>query len=252
MYGLTLAGLCCNARMPKSAAPLYEQIRQLIVAALAAGEWRPGDALPSEAALAERFRASAGTVRRALDELTAANVVERRQGSGTFVATHTAPRNSYRFLRLVADDGSTGFTRELLHCRRARATAETARALQLRTAEPVIEVRRLLLRRDRPVVLDDLWLPERHFDGLTRDVIDAYPGTLYALFEERFRVHMVRADEKLRAVAASAEAAAALGVAPGAPLLSVERVAFTYGDRPVELRRGLYHTEADFYSNELN
>ena len=113
MYGHTL---CCNARMPpikpRPPAPLYEQIRQLIVAALAAGEWRPGDVLPSEASLAERFHASAGTVRRALDELTAAHVVERRQGSGTFVATHTAPRDAYRFLRLAADDGATGFTRE--------------------------------------------------------------------------------------------------------------------------------------------
>jgi GntR family transcriptional regulator len=238
--------------MPKSPAPLYEQIRQLIVAALAAGEWRPGDALPSEAALAERFHASPGTVRRALDELTAAHVVERRQGRGTFVATHTAPRDAYRFLRLVADDGATGFTRELLHCRRARATAETARALQLRTSEPVIEVRRLLLRRGVAVVLDDLWLPERHFQGLSREVINAYPGTLYALFEERYQVHMVRAEEKLRAVAASAETAALLGLAAGAPLLSVERVAYTYGDRPVELRRGLYHTQADHYLNELN
>lgn len=238
--------------MPKSAAPLYEQIRQLIVAALAAGEWRPGDALPSEAALAERFHASPGTVRRALDELTAANVVERRQGAGTFVATHTAPRDAYRFLRLVADDGTVGFRRQLVHCRRARASAETARALHLRTSEPVIEVRRLLLRGDRPVVLDDLWLPERHFAGLTRAVIDEYPGTLYALFEERYRVHMVRADEKLRAVAASAEAAQWLGLDAGTPLLSVDRVAFTYGDRPVELRRGLYHTEADHYRNQLN
>lgn len=238
--------------MPKTAAPLYEQIRQLIVAALAAGEWRPGDALPSEAALAERFHASPGTVRRALDELTAAHVVERRQGAGTFVATHTAPRDAYRFLRLVADDGTVGFRRQLVHCRRARATAETARALHLRTSEPVIEVRRLLLRGERPVVLDDLWLPERHFQGLTAEVINGYPGTLYALFEERYRVHMVRADEKLRAVAASAEAAALLGLAPGAPLLSVDRVACTYGDRPVELRRGLYHTEADHYRNELN
>lgn len=238
--------------MPKTAAPLYEQIRQLIVAALAAGEWRPGDALPSEAALAERFHASPGTVRRALDELTAAHVVERRQGAGTFVATHTAPRDAYRFLRLVADDGTVGFKRELVHCRRARASAETARALHLRTSEPVIEVRRLLLRGERPVVLDDLWLPERHFEGLTADVINAYPGTLYALFEERYRVHMVRADEKLRAVAASPEAAALLGLAAGAPLLSVDRVAYTYGDRPVELRRGLYHTEADHYRNQLN
>jgi len=238
--------------MPKSPAPLYEQIRQLIVAALAAGEWRPGDALPSEAALAERFHASAGTVRKAMDELAAAHVVERRQGAGTFVATHTAPRDAYRFLRLVADDGATGFTRELLHCRRARATAETARALHLRTAEPVIEVRRLLLRRGKAVVLDDLWLPERHFRGLTSEVINAYPGTLYALFEERYQVHMVRAEEKLRAVAARAEAGELLGLPDGAPLLSVERVAYTYGDRPVELRRGLYHTDADFYRNDLN
>ncbi|MGQ3050428.1 MAG: GntR family transcriptional regulator [Roseateles sp.] len=238
--------------MPKSPAPLYEQIRQLIVAGLAAGEWRPGDALPSEAALAERFHASPGTVRRALDELSAEHVVERRQGRGTFVATHTAPRDAYRFLRLVADDGATGFTRELLHCRRARATAETARALQLRTAEPVIEIRRLLLRRGRAVVLDDLWLPQRHFEGLSVAVINAYAGTLYALFEERYQVHMVRAEEKLRAVSAGAEAAELLGVPDGAPLLSVERVAYTYGDRAVELRRGLYHTQADHYLNELN
>lgn len=237
---------------PRPPAPLYEQIRQLIVAALAAGEWRPGEALPSEAALALRFHASPGTVRRALDELTAAHVVERRQGRGTFVATHTAPRDAYRFLRLVADDGAAGFTRELLHCRRARASAETARALQLRTAEPVIEVRRLLRRRGRAVVLDDLWLPERHFDGLTGELIDAYPGTLYALFEARFGVHMVRADEKLRAVAAAADAAALLGIEAGEPLLSVDRIAFTYGERPVELRRGLYHTAHDHYSNHLN
>lgn len=152
---------------PRPLAPLYEQIRQLIVAALAAGEWRPGDALPSEAALAERFGASPGTVRRALDELTAEHLVERRQGSGTFVSTHAAPRQQFRFLRLVADDAAGSFTRELLGCRRMRATAEVARALGLRTAEPVIEVRRLLHRRDRPVVLDELWLPERHFEGLT-------------------------------------------------------------------------------------
>lgn len=238
--------------MPKTPAPLYEQIRQLIVAALAAGEWRPGDALPSEPALAERFGASTGTVRRALDELAAENLVERRQGSGTFVPTHAEPRQQFRFLRLVADDEAGSFTRELLGCRRLRATAEIARALGLRTSEPVIEVRRLLHRRGRPVVLDELWLPERHFEGLTAEIVEGHPGALYALFEARFGVHMVRAQEKLRAVAATPEAARLLRVPEGAPLLSVERLAFTYGDRPVELRRGLYHTGADHYRNDLN
>ncbi|MDR7334005.1 GntR family transcriptional regulator [Roseateles asaccharophilus] len=237
---------------PRSPAPLYEQIRQLIVAALAAGEWRPGDALPSEAALAQRFGASPGTVRRAMDELAAEHIVERRQGSGTFVPTHAAPRQQFRFLRLVADDEAEGFTRELLGCRRLRASAEVARALGLRTSEPVIEVRRLLHRRGRPVVLDELWLAERHFEGLTAEVMARHPGTLYALFETRFGVHMVRAEEKLRAVAATPEAAQLLQVSPGEPLLSVERLAFTYGDRPVELRRGLYYTSSDHYRNELN
>lgn len=237
---------------PRSPTPLYVQIRQLIVAALAAGEWKPGDALPSEAALAERFGASPGTVRRALDELTAEHLVERRQGSGTFVSTHAAPRQQFRFLRLVADDDTTGFTRELLGCRRMRAAADIARALGLRTSEPVIEVRRLLHRRDRPVVLDELWLPERHFQGLTSEVIEAHPGALYALFETRFGVHMVRAEEKLRAVVATPETACLLRVGEGEPLLSVERRAFTYGDRPVELRRGLYYTRDDHYRNDLN
>ncbi len=238
--------------MPKTAAPLYEQIRQLIVAALAAGEWRPGDALPSEAALAQRFGASPGTVRRALDELAAEHLVERRQGSGTFVSTHSAPRQQFRFLRLVADDEAGGFTRELLGCRRLRAIAAVARALGIRTSEPVIEVRRMLHRRGRPVVLEEMWLPERHFEGLSAEVIAAHAGTLYALFEARFGVHMVRAEEKLRAVAATPEAASLLQVAPGEPPLSVERLAFTYGDRPVELRRGLYYTNSDHYRNELN
>jgi GntR family transcriptional regulator len=191
-------------------------------------------------------------VRRALDELTAEHLVERRQGSGTFVSTHEAPRQQFRFLRLVADDDLGSFTRELLGCRRLRAPADIARGLGLRAAEPVIEIRRLLHRRDRPVVLDELWLPERHFAGLTLDVLQAHTGALYALFETRFGVHMVRAEEKLRAVTASAETANLLRVAEGAALLSVERRAFTYGDRLVELRRGLYYTASDHYRNDLN
>ena len=63
---------------------------------------------------------------------------------------------------------------------------------------------------------------------------------------------MIRAEEKLRAVAAQADEAALLGVNAGTPLLSVERLSFTYGDRPVELRRGLYHTDNHHYRNQLS
>jgi GntR family transcriptional regulator len=74
---------------------------------------------------------------------------------------------------------------------------------------------------------------------------------MYALFESEFGVRMIRADEKLRAVAADAGSAEWLEVSVGAPLLSVERLSMTYGDRPVELRRGLYDTTHHHYRNAL-
>ena len=84
--------------------PLYRQIQDLIVQALADKEWLPGEMIPSEMDLAARFEVSQGTVRRAIDELAAENLLVRRQGKGTFVATHADPRAFFRFLRLVPDE----------------------------------------------------------------------------------------------------------------------------------------------------
>src|SRR6185369_4930346 len=87
--------------------PLYLQIKALLEASLDAGEWRPGTAIPSETALASRYGASQGTVRKAIAALAADNLVIRRQGKGTFVATHTEERSSlFRFLRIRRNDGA--------------------------------------------------------------------------------------------------------------------------------------------------
>jgi GntR family transcriptional regulator len=69
--------------------PLYSQIKSLILHSLQAGEWKPGESIPSEMDLAARYRVSQGTVRKAIDELAAENLVVRKQGKGTFVATRT-------------------------------------------------------------------------------------------------------------------------------------------------------------------
>ncbi len=224
-------------------------------------------------------------MRKAIDELATDNLLMRRQGKGTFVATHAEQSTQYRFLRLTPDaGGDTGLQRQMLECRRMRAPAEVARLLALKPGDAALQVRRLLLavlpsslpqvssndppegqrpagvgdlRADdstglRPVVLDDLWLPGALFKGLTAERLVAWHGPLYRLFEAEFSVHMVRAEEKLRAVAAGPEEAALLAVAVGTPLLSVERLAYTYGDKPVELRRGLYHTAHHHYRNLLS
>jgi GntR family transcriptional regulator len=75
---------------------------------------------------------------------------------------------------------------------------------------------------------------------------------MYGLFETEFGVHMTRAEEKIRAVAADADSAALMQVPLGSPLLSVERLSHTYHDQPVELRRGLYDTRGHYYRNDLN
>lgn len=236
-----------------SFSPLYQQIKALLVKGLQAGEWQAGQAIPSEMDLAVRFRVSQGTVRKAIDELAADNMLVRRQGKGTFVATHAEQSTQYRFLRLTPDDGSAApLQRRLLECRRMRAPAEVAQLLALKAGDAAVQVRRLLLAEGQAVVLDDLWLPGGLFKGLTAERLEAWRGPMYRLFEAEFSVHMIRAEEKVRALAAGGEEAALLGLPPGAPLLSVERLSFTYGDRPVELRRGLYHTAAHHYRNVLS
>jgi GntR family transcriptional regulator len=236
--------------------PLYQQIKALILQSLEAGEWKPGESIPSEMDLAARFRVSQGTVRKAIDELAAGNLVVRRQGKGTFVATHAEQHVRYRFLKLVPDSGDRDSEgpaqRSVLDCRRARAPAEVARALALRPGDAVVQVRRVLSFRGVPTILEDLWLPGNTFKGLTAQQMTSFDGPTYAMFEVEFGVRMVRAEEKIRAVAADASQATLLKVEPGSPLLSVERIAYTYNDTPMELRRGLYRTDSHHYRNELS
>lgn len=233
--------------------PLYRQIKGLILQALDNREWRPGEAIPSEIELAARFNVSQGTVRKAIDEMAAENLLVRRQGKGTYVASHSDPRAFYRFLRLMPVSGGTEQAKSIpLECWRAKAGPEAMRVLGVKLGEPITIVRRLLEFSGKPVVADEIYLPGEIFSGLTLEILKESQVSLYSLFEAMFGVRMIRAEERLRAVAADRTSAELLRVPEGSPLLSVERISFTYGDRPVEWRRGLYSTEAHCYFNELN
>jgi GntR family transcriptional regulator len=244
------------AALAPSFSPLYQQIKGLILRSLQAGEWRPGDMIPSELELAARFKVSQGTVRKAIDELATDNLLVRRQGKGTFVATHAEQHIQYRFLRLLPDNSSLETqgpaVRRIVECRRLRAPADVARQLGLRSGDSVLQVRRVLAFAGSPAILEDIWLPGTTFKGLTQETLADDKGPMYALFEAQFGVRMVRAVEKLKAVSADAEIAELLATAVGEPLLSVERLAFTYNNMPMELRRGLYRTDTRHYHNELS
>ncbi|MDR1890469.1 MAG: GntR family transcriptional regulator [Zoogloeaceae bacterium] len=236
--------------------PLYRQIKGLMLRALGEGEWGPGAMIPSEADLAARFGVSQGTVRKAIDEMAAENLLVRRQGKGTFVATHNDPRAFYRFLRLASNDGSVRPTRSVpLSCRHVAATEAVAQALRLQAGDAVVTLERTLNfagENGEHVVLDEIFLPGDIFGSLTLERLQQEERSLYSVFESWFGVRMIRAEERLRAIPANAHAAALLVVPEGAPLLLVERITYTYGDRPVEWRRGFYNTEHYHYFNELS
>lgn len=234
-------------------APLYLQIKALLEKSLETREWRPGEAIPSEIDLARRYKVSQGTVRKAIDALAADNLVVRRQGKGTYVATHTEERSSVaRFLRIRRNDGGpvTPVSR-LLDVKRAKAGADIVRLLALKPGDAVLVLRRVLDYSGEPVVFDEITLPAALFRGLTKARYDAYRGSMYSFFESQFGVRMLKAEEKIRAVAADAATARILGIETGEPLLAVDRVTLTYGERPVEVRKGLCVTRKYHYVNEL-
>ena len=242
-----------KAALPRARRPLYEQIKILLTNSLVAGEWKPGEAIPSEMELAERYRVSQGTVRKAVEELAAESILMRRQGKGTFVASHSEPAYQYRFLRLRPDSGESVHPVNLFFgLERSHANEEVARALGMPEGAAVTTFKRVMSFGGRPVVLDAIAFEAARFPGFTLAELEEFHGSVYSFYETVFGVRMIRARENLRAVPADSVAAAHLKVAAGTPLLQVDRIAYTYGDKPVEWRRGLCVTRDYSYLNDLN
>jgi GntR family transcriptional regulator len=232
--------------------PLYDQIKVLLTQSLIGGEWRPGDMIPSEIDLAGRFKVSQGTVRKAIDSLASENILIRRQGKGTFVATHNEEGIKLRFLRLTAASGQKeALQNELLSCTKTKADNKMAAVLEIKAGAALIEIKRLLTFSGRPLIYDHIAIPAASFKGVNSTRIEENKGSLYSMYETEYGIHMIRAEERLTAVGASSVVAEALHLKVGAPLLSIERVSYTYGYKPMEWRLGLCLTDDHHYMSEL-
>lgn len=232
--------------------PLYAQVRELFVRRLADGEWRAGELLPSEPRLAAELGVSQGTVRKALDELTAQNLLVRRQGKGTFVASYTPDRALFRFFHLVGDDGARKLPESRVVARRsAGASAAERERLGLAARARVLRIERVRCLDGAPVIAERISVPVALFPGLADLAPGALPNTLYALYETRWGLSVARAVERLRAVAAGAADARLLGVARGAPLLEIDRTALGHAGTPLEWRRSRCDTRRHHYLNAL-
>jgi GntR family transcriptional regulator len=235
-----------------SFAPLYKRVKMRIMQRLTNGEWKSGEAIPSESRLTEEFQVSIGTIRKAIDELAAEKILVREQGRGTFVATHTEDRFLYYFFRIVDRNGVKIFPEsQILSFRRMRADANQAERLQIARGARVIRINNLLKLGGKPVEIDDIVLSAERFSGLTEEMLLTRSGTIYHLYQAQFGINVIRAAEKLRAVTADGETARTLHLQKGSPVLEIDRIAYTYNNLPVELRSSYVNTVDHDYFNDL-
>lgn len=232
--------------------PLFRVVKRSLLRAIESGAVPPGGALPSEGELAHAMGVSIGTLRRAVDELAAEHILVRRQGRGTFVATHNADRFLFQFFHVEREDGLQEVpVVELLSFERGRIDEQAAAALALREGDPAILIENRLSLQGRPVIHDRLVLPAALFRGLTEARFARRASTIYHLYQTEYGITVVRAHERARAMPAERAIARVLGLNPGTPVLQVRRTALTFGDKPVEYRVSTLNTAHHEYVSTL-
>jgi GntR family transcriptional regulator len=232
--------------------PLYKEVKIRLTRDLAAGEWKAGEAIPSESKLAERFNVSIGTIRKAIDELVAERILLRQQGRGTFVATHTEDRTLFYFFHIVGKDGSRELpVTELLSFRKGRASTTEEERLGLARGAAVFRIQNVLKLSGKPVIFDEISVPAALFPDLDERIFGEREGTIYGLYQARYGISVLRISERLAAGHPPSHAASLLEITTETPALAIKRVAYTYDDTPVEFRVSWVNTERHEYLSDL-
>jgi GntR family transcriptional regulator len=228
--------------------PLYRQVRDVLVKRIADGVWQTGQLLPSEPEIAHDLGVSAGTVRKALDEMTAENLVVRRQGRGTFVARHDDARILFQFFKLTPDSGGREFPESRVLAVGLTTDPQAATLLDLKPRARIVRIDRARSLSGETCVVERIYLPAALFPGIERQNL---PNNLYEYYATGFGVTIGRASERLKAVPAGAHEAEVLGVTEGHPLLQIDRIAFALGERRAEWRVWLCRTDSVHYLSDL-
>ena len=225
--------------LPKDARlPRYHQVRDALSAQIASLQWRPDEAIPTETELAQAHGVSIGTIRKAVDSLVAGGVLERFPGRGTFVRRPDFRSSLFRFFRLLDAEGVSRVPESrILKREEVAMPADVAAALKLAPGTLAIRFRRLRLIDNRPLLLEDIWLPRERFLPLLKIAPEEFGDLLYPIYERHCGVLVASAQETLSAETAGARNARLLELEPGAPVIVIERVALGSDRQPIEWRQ---------------
>lgn len=215
--------------------PLYKQVQERLTQLIVEQYWKPGEILPNEFKLADQFSVSQGTVRKALNALTDAKILNRKQGVGTFVSEHSGRQAIYRFFPVVADgERPTLPSAEVLQLKLKTANSEVAENLGLKTGDKVIFLSRRRLLNDEYCVLEDIYLPYKYFKAILDE--PEIPHTLYHYYQTQFNLTVHNTVDKIKAVLARATDAKLLGIEKNQPLLKFTRLTYSIDGKRMEYR----------------
>jgi len=223
--------------------PLHHQVYLHLRDSLDAGELRPGDRLPTERDLAERYGCSVITIRRALDELAREQRIKRTRGRGTFVLPPRLDRDLAGTMSFAEEMRLRGLAPEtrLVAAYSETAGEAAAAALEVRLGAPLFTIARVRLAEGTPLLLEEVSLPASRFPGLLSEDLEG--GSLYEILASRYGTRIVRTREALEPVLLRAREARLLEVPAGRPALLIEGVAFIANGTPVEFSRS--HVRGD-------
>ncbi|MEZ8141007.1 GntR family transcriptional regulator [Enterovibrio norvegicus FF-33] len=173
--------------------PLFIQISELLRREISAGYWLPGERLPTEAELAKKLGVAVGTLRKALTELESNGLLERKQGSGTYVKT--TPDNSavYHFFRLELQSGGGLPNADILNVERLSNT-HVASLLGLPSNAPLWRFRRLRKLDQQPAAMEEIWIDGRHIEHVTpEEVVES----LYVYYRDKLGFWISRVQDSI-------------------------------------------------------
>lgn len=223
--------------------PLYTQVKQVIREMVEAGQLGPGDRVPGERELAERFGVSRMTARQALNELELEGVVVRAQGKGTFVAPPKIGQALVALTSFTEDMMLRGMVPGARYVKVdvAAATPDIAELLALTLPRQVWRIERLRTADDEPMALEISHVPHRLCPDL--DAHLAREGSLYRVFERVYGFSLARATQTIEAALASQEEAKALGIRPRMPVLLCRRLTYRDDGVPIEYVKSVYRAD---------
>jgi GntR family transcriptional regulator len=235
----------------QSVIPLYHQLKEILKENIEAGNWNPGDTIPSENQLMQEYNISRNTVKKAIENLVQEGILNRVQGKGTFVSEPKFEQSLsgfYSFSKVMRERGLE--PKDVIKSvKQVKAKPSIAKHLNLMEANNVFELKRIRYAQNEPMIIETSYVPQKYFPGLSKEMLEK--SSLYDLMQQEYGVYVTRAKEIFEPVLIRDYESKYLQVEEGYPALLLDRIAYDSTEVPVEFCRSIVRGDRCRFYTEL-